>query len=515
MSKRAPVESTATRPAAPAKAVKPGIAPAATHLQRAVARPSLASLHDAVQMQQRYGNRAVQRWLSGGSVQAKLTVSPADDRSEREAGRVAEQVMEHQGQAPEGVQRQPLAGAISRLAQPAANENDALLRQALDDDTLKRAPEAGSRVGRAGGPVADTTRAGIDQARGGGQPLPDRVRQPMETAFGADFSSVKVHTDSRANALNESLSARAFTTGRDVFFRQGEFSPASRVGQKLLAHELTHVVQQGGVGQTVRRALAEETETAVPATTPAAETEQSDLRDALTARRVDRLRPGDVLLRRGGEELASDLAQYGRYLQQLWRGQARGAGRGLPQAGLFLGGGLLAQAKGNGVARVPVQGAYYVFRCANRGLAEMAARLAEDWSVFANSVSSVEGKYSLLKNFEALALSSRYNRSRAVNLAALFLRGASVNQLLCPDFAIRCYQAAALEEEVALLKGASPPPVPTAPDNATGQPKRGLAALPSGALRLDPRRIRPFQFAAELHRLASGDNPGWELAGLY
>ena len=46
-------------------------------------------------------------------------------------------------------------------------------------------------------------------------------------------------------------------------------------------------------------------------------------------------------------------------------------------------------------------------------------------------------------------------------------------------------------------------------------PERGLAALPPGALRLDPRRVREYQFAAELHRLASGDNPSWELAGLY
>jgi hypothetical protein len=70
----------------------------------------------------------------------------------------------------------------------------------------------------------------------------------MEPVFGADFSQVRVHTDTQANTLNRTLSARAFTTGRDIFFRQGEYRPGSSTGQELIAHELTHVVQQGGAG---------------------------------------------------------------------------------------------------------------------------------------------------------------------------------------------------------------------------------------------------------------------------
>jgi hypothetical protein len=77
-----------------------------------------------------------------------------------------------------------------------------------------------------------------------GQPLSKAVRLPMEQAFKADFSGVAVHTDAEAHALNESLQARAFTTGQDIFFRSGEFNPGSASGQKLIAHELTHVVQQ-------------------------------------------------------------------------------------------------------------------------------------------------------------------------------------------------------------------------------------------------------------------------------
>jgi hypothetical protein len=68
----------------------------------------------------------------------------------------------------------------------------------------------------------------------------------MEDAFGADFSGVKVHSDAQSDSLNQSLQATAFTTGSDVFFAKGQYKPTSPAGQELLAHELTHVVQQGG-----------------------------------------------------------------------------------------------------------------------------------------------------------------------------------------------------------------------------------------------------------------------------
>jgi hypothetical protein len=87
----------------------------------------------------------------------------------------------------------------------------------------------------------------IQGARGSGQPLDENIRQPMEKAFGGvDFSQVKVHNDAVSDQLNQSIHARAFTTGTDVFFRGGEYNPGSRGGQELIAHELTHVVQQSG-----------------------------------------------------------------------------------------------------------------------------------------------------------------------------------------------------------------------------------------------------------------------------
>ena len=88
--------------------------------------------------------------------------------------------------------------------------------------------------------------ASIERTRGGGQALDSAVQAQMGKAFNADFSAVRVHTGTEAGALNQSLNARAFTTGKDIYFRQGEYRPGTSSGRELLAHELTHVVQQNG-----------------------------------------------------------------------------------------------------------------------------------------------------------------------------------------------------------------------------------------------------------------------------
>lgn len=86
----------------------------------------------------------------------------------------------------------------------------------------------------------------IQQACDSGQALNKDVQGQMEAAFDADFSGVRVHSDTQADKLNRELNARAFTTGQDIFFRQGAHNPGSSSGRELLAHELTHVVQQTG-----------------------------------------------------------------------------------------------------------------------------------------------------------------------------------------------------------------------------------------------------------------------------
>lgn len=91
----------------------------------------------------------------------------------------------------------------------------------------------------------DDTAGRIGRERGGGQPLDGGVQAQMGEAVGADFGGVRVHTSAESDSLNRDLSARAFTTGQDIFFREGAYQPHSAGGQELLAHELTHVVQQG------------------------------------------------------------------------------------------------------------------------------------------------------------------------------------------------------------------------------------------------------------------------------
>jgi len=112
---------------------------------------------------------------------------------------------------------------------------------------------AQARKGEGGASASPDAEQAIQRARGGGQALDSGVRAQMEPAFSADFGGVRVHADAGADALNQSLNARAFTTGQDIFFRQGAYSPGSSSGRELVAHELTHVVQQNS-GQ-VRRKL--------------------------------------------------------------------------------------------------------------------------------------------------------------------------------------------------------------------------------------------------------------------
>ena len=103
------------------------------------------------------------------------------------------------------------------------------------------------------GEVTPEVEGAIERARGGGQSLDSSVRRKMETAFGAGFEGVRVHTDARADDLNRAVNALAFTTGSDIFFRSGMYQPASSGGQELLAHELTHVVQQGAASVMLGR----------------------------------------------------------------------------------------------------------------------------------------------------------------------------------------------------------------------------------------------------------------------
>ncbi|MDS9397064.1 DUF4157 domain-containing protein [Aphanizomenon flos-aquae NRERC-008] len=206
-------------------------------------------------------------------IQTKLTIGQPGDKYEQEADQVASQVVQQinspvpvqsaQGQTvqredatpfeEEQVQAKSISDTIQR-EEVAPFEEEQLQAKSISD-TIQREelPEEEQLQGKSlKGEIAATPNleTSIQGARGSGQPLDENIRQPMEKAFGGvDFSQVKVHNDAVSDQLNQSIQARAFTTGQDVFFRGGEYDPGSRGGQELIAHELTHVVQQTGAIQ--------------------------------------------------------------------------------------------------------------------------------------------------------------------------------------------------------------------------------------------------------------------------
>lgn len=94
--------------------------------------------------------------------------------------------------------------------------------------------------------VNEGVESNLNSLKGGGNSMDKNTKQEMESGFGADFSNVNIHTDSKAVQMSEELGAQAFTHGDDVYFNKGKYNPNSREGKHLLAHELTHTIQQTG-----------------------------------------------------------------------------------------------------------------------------------------------------------------------------------------------------------------------------------------------------------------------------
>jgi len=163
--------------------------------------------------------------------QPKLTVNTPGDAYEQEADQVADQVMRMQeGDAPI-VQRMPLTSVGDVQRKCAACEQEEARRKETGSDS------AGGKA--APGIVSDVLSSSA------GRPMEGDTRQFMESRFGQDFSQVRIHTDSRAAESASAIQARAYTSGRDIVFGQGQYQPESSSGKRLLAHELAHVGQQG------------------------------------------------------------------------------------------------------------------------------------------------------------------------------------------------------------------------------------------------------------------------------
>src|SRR4028119_1616449 len=193
-------------------------------------------------------------------VQTKLTVGAPGDKYEQEADSMAAKVMRmpesaikppiqrQTGEETEAVQMQPLVNSITPLVQ----------RESGTEEEVQM--KSGAKQASDGSSVASSSiESRLASSKGGGSALPDNVRRFMEPRFGADFSNIKVHTDSNAVQMTKELGAQAFAHGSDIYYGAGK-SPGNN---ELTAHELTHTIQQGAavrMNKEVRRQPQQEEE---------------------------------------------------------------------------------------------------------------------------------------------------------------------------------------------------------------------------------------------------------------
>jgi hypothetical protein len=197
------------------------------------------------------------------SVQMKMAVNKPGDKFEQEADKMADKVMRMPAPAPtkeEKLQRQPeekLQKKEEEKIQKAVMPEEKIQKAAMpeeklqkkEDEKIQKAPAAEEKLQRKDSASAPTVSSGIQSAiqnkTTGGQPLPSDIRDYMEPRFNADFSNVRVHSDPESASLSSQLSARAFTHKNHIFFSRGQYQPGGSEGKQLLAHELTHTIQQG------------------------------------------------------------------------------------------------------------------------------------------------------------------------------------------------------------------------------------------------------------------------------
>jgi hypothetical protein len=228
-------------------------------------RPHTASpLYPVARLQQSVGNQAVQKGLESGldlssmdrllqlqpiignqgvvrRLQTKLKVNTPGDYYEQEADRVAEQVI---GMPEAHAPVTPVSSAATGVQRKCSCGGTCAKCQGREDDQHLQMKPAGS--GSAS--LSEAPPIVYDVLSSPGQPLDPVTRAFMEPRFGQDFSSVRVHVDDRAADSAAAIAANAYTRGQHVAFRKGTFNPSSGEGRRLIAHELTHTVQQRSGG---------------------------------------------------------------------------------------------------------------------------------------------------------------------------------------------------------------------------------------------------------------------------
>jgi len=175
-------------------------------------------------------------------VQLKLSVGAPDDPLEQEADAMADKVM-----------RMPETSFVQRKPGCGGSCGD------RDDEHVRLKPLAGQVMpfiqakGDGAGTVSDAVSGRIKSSMGGGSPMQGDTKSFMESRFGTSFDSVKIHNNDESAQLNRSLNAKAFTVSDNIYFNSGNYQPETYSGKHLLAHELTHVVQQSSWSNNIQR----------------------------------------------------------------------------------------------------------------------------------------------------------------------------------------------------------------------------------------------------------------------
>ena len=195
-------------------------------------------------------------------LQAKLAVGSSDDPAEREADAVAAEV-------------------VSRIARRDSSEELEEVNRSPAERIRRR-----STIGSEGGPVDTDTEQRIQARRGSGTALPPDLAEQMSTGFGADFSNVRLHSGAESAELNSRLEARAFTIGNDIFLGDNTNIRSSE-GQELLAHELTHTIQQSSEGGVQRLDLLQRHEIIRRDTTPRTPEQEAEAKAKFIAHFVE------------------------------------------------------------------------------------------------------------------------------------------------------------------------------------------------------------------------------------
>jgi hypothetical protein len=164
-------------------------------------------------------------------VQAKLNIGRPGDRYEQEADRIAEQIVRASEQEEAIVKTESIASQVTPLPRSQARPEE-------DSEVQAKRADGYASIG------IPNLESRIQSLRGEGRSLPPALREFFGVRFGCDFDQVRILTDARAAETAYRIGARAFTFGHSIGFAPGQYAPESSEGRRLLAHELTHVVQQ-------------------------------------------------------------------------------------------------------------------------------------------------------------------------------------------------------------------------------------------------------------------------------